>query len=156
MIIVPYTFFTAKSPRITGVGDFGFEEVGFVKMTWDWTQSWSWGWYAERLIESSCLSYWFSVSSISFSSSTLKRLRDTDLYYLVLQSLWRDKNARIFWGYIGHFLILPLGKNTEPWLVFANKFPWIIQLFFLTMIMEWMITKICIKKLLRKYRAKQK
>ena len=86
VIILRYMFFTMESPRITVVGAFSFEDVDFLTMTCDWTRSWSWGWSTERLIKSSCSSCSFSFSSISFSSSIIKRLRDAKL----LRSLLSD------------------------------------------------------------------
>lgn len=42
------------------------------------------------------------------------------------------QNAKIFWTYVRHFLNLSLARNTESWLVEANKFFSIPQLYFLT------------------------
>ena len=86
VMILPYTSFTMESTRIAVVGDFGLENVDFLTITWDWTRSVSWGCPVEWLIESSCSLCWFSLSSISLSSSILKQLRDAGL----LRSLLSD------------------------------------------------------------------
>ena len=39
VMILPYTFFTMESPRITVVGAFGLENVNFLTITWDWIRS---------------------------------------------------------------------------------------------------------------------
>ena len=90
------------------LGVFGLEDVDFLTFTWDRTRSLFWGWPVEWLIESSCSFihlflrefifrwptntffgflnrndldlYWFSLSSISLSSSVLKWLRDAKLF----------------------------------------------------------------------------
>ena len=68
VIILPYMSFMIEFPRIAVVWAFHFEGVDFLTMTLGWTRSWSWYWSAERLIKSFWLSYWFSFSSIFFSS----------------------------------------------------------------------------------------
>ena len=37
------------------------------------------------------------------------------------------ENSKIFWSYVKHFLIFHVKEIVESWLVYVNKFSWIIK-----------------------------
>ena len=110
-MILPYTFVTMESPRITVVGAFGLKDVNFLTVTWDWTLLLFLVWPAERLIESSCSLHWFSLPSISLSSIILKRLRDAKLLRSLLPD---DLSFAIFFG-VTNFLVWLLSLTLLYW-----------------------------------------
>ena len=44
---------------------------------------------------------------------------------------WIIKKPKIYWRYVKHFWIFPREEIAQSWLVYVNKFSWIIQSCFL-------------------------